>query len=106
MDKIFRVGERESKYPLDLPLIKGNGELEDFYKLENGENKQISLEEWISGQVCAVSKNASNGDGSKNASNGYGSKNASNGYGSNNASNGDGSKNASNGYGSNNASNG
>jgi len=104
---LYRVGNETSEYPLDLNLCNAvDGSLNDFYIIENGAERKITLSDVVEGQISKVKENAGSGYNAQNAGSGNCAKNASSGYNAKNASSGDNAQNASSGYNAKNASSG
>jgi len=118
-NKIFEVNGRQSQYPLELDIVKPDGNLEDYYLISGDARDKITLADMVNSQIEIINsevtaeadgedsaQNASSGDSAQNASSGYYAKNASSGYYAKNASSGYSAKNASSGYSAKNASSG
>lgn len=107
MEKIYDANGIQSKYPLEIPLLKADGSLEDYYRICGDTKERIQLRDLVNEQIEIINAEAanatkdatkdSNGNGTQNASSGSGTQNASNGDFVKNASSGDGTKNVTTG---------
>ena len=97
--KLFEANGKQSAYPLELDIVKSNGDFEDYYLISRDVKDKITLGDMVNEQVNIINIETAQGSGdyAQNANSGDNAKNASSGYNAKNASSGDYAKNVTEG---------